>query len=351
MPSKMAVEKRNLTGVLAWAAKKDVPFDVALESLHPLFSMRLHIKGMKPFYSNSLRKACIDLKNGYSLSRVLEDHFRWWLPDYYIQSIMMAEEKGNLKETLIHLSETSQHISRRKKEVLTLVIYPCILVLFIINFCAFLSIFIIPKYRKIMEDIVNVENLPESIAYVNFIGQLSVQSPLGLFILIQFPVLIYLIFFTQKLDRVFAYIPILRRPLLKWKKLEGVQALSVFLKNGMPLTEAIEMVIHTQIDSSVKHKFIDLRRLIKDGKSVDAAWQEVFPKDHLENFYIKNGIMRNDLASNLDLLSTYLHDVNNMRMKLIIKIASPVILVFLGAVIAIICCLEQDLFFLPPRFD
>ena len=184
--NKDTIQNHSLTGTLAWAAKHNLTHQAALRSLVSyrvplLFRLityclnpyafsylerlksrykRRTISWVRPFFRSAVESAITDLEEGYSLSYVLKEHLRWWLPKYYLQSVEMAEKNDCIQETLIKLGETSHSTRRRRKEVFSVMVYPFIILGFGAFILYFLMVFILPKFKRIFDDLLGGEPLP-----------------------------------------------------------------------------------------------------------------------------------------------------------------------------------------------
>ena len=361
--SKESLESQNLTGVLAWASEYNVSYESALKSLvsqsAPLvyripaliFTLggttlkrnrsdgfyRRSIVGVRLFYRSAIECAVTDLQDGYSLSNVLKRHLHWWLPEYYIESVRLGEENGCLKETLRQLSETTSKVTRRRKEIFSVIAYP-----FIVSFiCLFilwgLAVFIIPKFKKIFDDLLEGEPFPVLTELVVDLADMLIPSSfLTIILIIQLPWLVYYCCCTHKFDWVLAKIPILRRPVLRWQKIDSIQALAVFTRMKFSLTQALDMICEYLPQSSLKNRFKRLNKELLNGNSLEQAWKSNFPGDYLGNFYVQSGLKTDKLPTCLDQYANELQNIDNRKHALFMKIIQPLILLIISLVIAII---------------
>jgi type II secretory pathway component PulF len=126
--------------------------------------------------------------------------------------------------------------------------------------------------------------------------------------------------------------------MIKWNKLEAIQALSVFINMRKSLDEALDLVIQTQKSGKVQHQFMDLQRRLNEGINLDQAWQEIFPKDSIDHFFITNGLKRDQLAESLNDLALFVHDNNNARFKMTLRVIEPLLVIFIGLIVGLIVC-------------
>ena len=362
--NKETMDLHNLSAVLAWAADRNISYDMALKSLvsqeiplifrllsyciSPIFHtslirrnqdgfMRRRIAGIKPFFRSAIETAITELQMGYRLSDVLERNLRWWLPEHYIHSIALAEDKGCVPETLKQLAKTSTKVKRRRKEILSVLIYPFLVMIFSVYLIWGMMVYIIPKFEKIFLDLLGDVELPALTRFVTQAADYALpHNPITLLFLLQFPWVIYYLFCTHRADWILVKIPFLKRAVLRWQKLDAIQALSVYTRMKIPTHEALDIICSQLLKSPLKKKFETVRDEVVNGKDFIESWKKVFPKDTLEEFYLRNGYKTDKLSDNLDQLATCLQDEDNRKHDLLMKSSEPVLLFGISLTIGII---------------
>lgn len=362
--SKETMEIHNLTSVLAWAAKRRVSYQYALKSLvaqdiplifrmliyvtTPLYHTSLirrnkdgfkrwRVSGVKPFFRSAVENAVTDLDTGYSLSEVLKTHLRWWLPEYYIKSIELAEERNCLEETLLQLGQTTKKVNRRRKEIFSVMVYP-----FIILFIGFvilwgLMVFIIPKFRKIFDDLLGNSELPALTDFVVNCSQFIIpEHPLTLICILQIPWLVYYFFCTHRGDWLLLKIPFIRRSVLRWKMIDAIQALSVYTRMKMPVPEALSMVCDHQPSSILKKRLKKVRDDVGKGENLAKSWSRHFKNNNISNFYIQSASKLDKLPENLDQLAVILQDEDNRKHGMLMKVLEPLLLFIISFTVGVI---------------
>jgi len=361
--NKESLQNKNLVSTLAWAAGHNLSFSAALRSLvahnipllFRLFTYcfnpyavnylkrrkteysRRNVRWFRPFFRSAVESAITDLEMGYSLSQVLEKHLRWWLPDYYIESVKIAEERECLRETLIKLGETNYTIRQRRKEVFSVMLYPLIILGAGSFILWFLAIFILPKFKRIFDDLLGGEALPALTEFVlGITNYLAPENPIVLVFFMQLPALIYYCFCTHRADWILVKIPFLRRPIIRWARLEVIQALSVYLKMNIPLHEALELICKSLPRSSFKNKLTKIKNSVSEGVDLPSAWKEVFSRDTRTILYIKSGLQTDNLPQALDELGHILQDDDNRAHNNFMKTIEPAVILMTSFIVGTI---------------
>lgn len=362
--NKETLDFHHLTSVLAWAAEHNISYQQALRSLvahqiplffrfliyltSPLFHTslyrrkydgfrRVEIFGIKPFFRNSVESAITDLEEGLSLSKTLQNHFRWWLPEYYIESIKLAEEKGTVKDTIIQLAKTTSKVRRRRKEIFSVLLYPFLIIIFGFNIFWGIIVFIIPKFQKIFYDLLGGASLPGLTEFViDVANYFSSRSLLFTFIILQIPWVVYYFFCTHRFDWLLIKVPLLGKAVTRWRMLDTIQALSVYTKMNIPLNKCLELICQHHPSSVFKKALSRVKTDVNDGKDFLESWKANFPAEKMTHFYLSNGIKSNDLSGALDTLAMILQDDDNRKHAYLIKILEPCCLLILSFIVGLL---------------
>ena len=335
---KNLIDRQNLSSALAWAAENNVAFDIALEShFGEPYKHLTRMKGVKLSFKTAIDFVIEDLRAGFSLSNALKESCSQWLPTYYLDAISLAEEQGTLSETLILLSDSCTRIATRKRAIRNMLYYPLLLISICIAGCFFLTVYIFPKLLRIMEDLTPHANPPDSLMFIYSLNKLQIDMGfLGMIAILQLPILIYYAFFTDKLEKFFVWFPYINRPILHYNKMEALIAMRTYLQLGMSEAVAFELVIDSLKDSLTKFQFKHILTKIEDGLSFEQAWAKTYPKEHLENFFIDNGVKNNSLLNNIESLINHKEEIASMRFKRVATFVEPVSIILIGLIVGFI---------------
>ena len=314
--SKATLQERDVAGTLAWAARHEVDFARALESminpgpavfaffkdylsLSSLFATRrrIPVSGWRPFFNNALKGAVYDLDKGMALNQVLEKHLHWWLPSYYMRAVREAEVDGNLPEVLASLYRTSSQVNRRRKEVFTIMIYPLGLLLFSMMLLKWNSIFILPKFKQIFNELLEGEALPALTEFFFGLSNISREVwPIGLFIMVQLPFLFYIIFCTHKWDRLLARLPFFGGSIRCWAEIEAARCLAHSTAVGETLPQAFRAAVESSSLPEVQHRMQKISEVVENGGDWLEAWRQQYRKEKMADFYLSTAAASGDLS-------------------------------------------------------
>ena len=115
-----------------------------------------------------------------------------------------------------------------------------------------------------------------------------------------------------------------------------MQSLCISLKMKTPLNEGVDMIIDQLPECSLKNKFKKLHKDICEGKSFQESWNQIFKSYHLPNFYINAGIKADRLPETLEKVIKILHEEDNRKHFLAIKIFEPVSILLCGIIVGLI---------------
>jgi type II secretory pathway component PulF len=327
--------QKNITGILAWAAENEITFEMALVSLLPNRFEGIQI--LKSKYQKNLEAAIEELTNGFSLSAVLKKHLNFWLPTHYCTAVEVAESQGCLKEALIQLGENNQKYINRRQRFFSICFYPILLSMAFIVVTWFLMVFIFPKLFHIHEHIGGDAEYPP---LFNIIYYISGFVSDGIFTILVGIVVFVNVFlaalYSRKVNWLLLRTPFIKRPLLRYEKIEAVATMAIFLKLKISIPQALDMIIGNLEKCAVRKSFLQLRTDLQNGHHFDSAWRNAFPKDKLGQFYVSNGITSNRLQQNLLSMATYLQDKDRHATKVFITVFEPCVIIIIAFFVSLI---------------
>ena len=104
-----------------------------------------------PGFKAALYKVCNDVRSGTDLSAALGRHPRAFA-DIYVNMIRAGEASGQLDTILVRLAEYMEASESLKRKIKSAMTYPVISLCMIFGITGFLLIFIIPRFKKIFDD-------------------------------------------------------------------------------------------------------------------------------------------------------------------------------------------------------
>lgn len=294
--------------------------------------------------NKNFKRIIVDIKQkleeGSSLSNCLSRHGNVF-SDMYINMVRVGENLGSLDQVIERLADMEEKKNLIKNKIQSALYYPAFLSLFAFAVIVFLMVGAVPSLARIFQDMGKELPLPTQIV-------LGVSNLLTNFYFIFFFLCIIIILFTvikryiktpegrRKLDELKLKLPIIKNLYKKLIIFNFTQNLGVLLNNRVDILKSFEIVKKIVRNSIIEEQIEEVAKKVKEGSSVSNALSKAdfLPKlvlgminagessDQLDNMLIKIG---NVYETELD-----------MTLSGVTSLIEPVIMLFLGAIIALI---------------
>lgn len=290
-----------------------------------------------------LQEALSDCKNmvneGSSLHKAMIKYPNVF-NNIYVSMVEAGEMSGTLDVILLRLAEFTEAQNELRSKVKSAMTYPVIMLVGSMAMLGFLFVFVIPKMIAVFEGFPNA-TLPW---YTQGIFDLSVLMVNYWYVFIIIAVLIYLLFINwkktpagkTKWDEISLRMPVFGEVNRMVAVSRFTRTLATLLTGGVPMLNSMQ-IVRNVVDNDILAKAIDdARSNISEGESIAGPLKKSgqFPPIVLHMVAIgeKTGELENMLVQVSD---AYDFQVKN-KIEGMTALIGPVVLVIMGAVIAII---------------
>ncbi len=289
-----------LAETLSWAAANGIPFHEALLTLTLHGSPLRCITWMAFFkYRNwdfCLRVAAGDLMAGKSLSEALR-RLRYFLPDYYIAGIEEAERNGSLEKTLPAFADSMQTNALVRRSYWRSATYPFVEMLFMFPFIILITVFIAPKFAKIMNSLMEgTSRVPWR--FLESMGK-AIPAVLGIFLVIVFMYMVLRRFRSgvmEYLEIPLFLLPFFRKQFRAIGMMELAVSMAACLKSGMDVVGAVELSRRACRHFWLRRRLRRCGEKLKSGIPFTTAWQVVAKNDPMSEFFAAGAAEKGTLA-------------------------------------------------------
>jgi len=299
-----------LANVLAWAAKRRIPFVKVIPALTDYGVPGWAAIGAKK-WNKGLWRVHARLLAGEPLHKALERSLSWALPKYFLLAVEKAEKEGTLERTLPHFAR-SLSFNEEIARIYTLTLFPQFLSFSMILFFALpLALFIVPKFLKIMAELGTGESLSWLAIYFDktsgflfsFDGLLLA---LGIFATV-FAARLFRRELALVLEELCVRIPLLGSVMMDKALLELSGSMSSYLEDGRDVKEALAFSCEASSHPWLKIRLRRCLREIEKGESWLDAWAEMRLGLPLDEMILRNAAAKEDPASGFGTLMEWHH--------------------------------------------
>jgi len=298
-------------------------------------------EGEKKYVSflNSV-KTMID--EGKSLYHALNTQKVYVLPEFFLQSLNVAGQSGKMVEVLTNMANFFSAQNKIKKQVKGAMTYPAIIFTVAIGMTSFLIAFVVPKITEIFEDTGQV--LPP---ITQFVLALSDFLTSNYIILITAILLLLVIFkiayskidtFHRIIDSLLLKVPVLGTLIQNHELGRFSYILSLMLNSGVAYAQAVQLAKATFANYGLRDLFEKASIKVVEGNKLSNSLQLSKGAKLKRNFMqsLALGEESSEVAQILDNTSQLYAEENEDKLKLLLGLLEPFMMLFIGVVVGVI---------------
>ncbi len=329
MPAKrLSSISRNLSIYLK-SGVSSIVYAVKLEK-----QQHLDDKNLKSFF-DSLESL---LEEGKSFYVALDSQKIYKIPDFFKQSVKVAEESGTLSIVLKEMADFLKDQEAIKSKISGAMAYPLFIIVVSMFMVGFMLSFVVPKITAMFKSL--GQDLPKITQYVisagNFVGN-------------NWHIIVFIIFFTVFLftylyknmtkfkflvDSFLLKFPIFGKIIVTAELAKFSYMVSVLLDSGITFVQAFKLSSNTIKNSVLSSIFFDAsQELVKGNKLSTSLLKNAKKLDKSFIQAISLGEETSQMKEILQNLSELYSQENGDKINLMLSLMEPVLILFVGVII------------------
>ncbi len=338
-----AFSKRQMPGELLSAFSKELSsyLKSGMTILTAVKLLENQHEGEKKYVSflNSV-KTMID--EGKSLYHALNSQKVYALPEFFLQSLNVAGQSGKMVEVLTNMGNFFSAQNKVKKQVQGAMTYPAIIFTVAIGMTSFLIAFVVPKITGIFED--TGQELPPITQFVLGLSDFLTSHYIAIIISILSIILIFRVCyakidtFHRIIDSMLLKIPVLGTLIQNHELGRFSYILSLMLSSGIAYAQAVQLSKATFANYGLRDLFEKASVKVLEGNKLSNALQMAKGVKLKRNFMqsLALGEESSEVAQILDNTSTLYAEENEDKLKLLLSLLEPFMMLFIGVVVGVI---------------
>jgi len=338
-----AFSKRQMPGELLAMFSKELSsyLNSGMTILTAIKLLENQHEGEKRYVSflNSL-KTMID--EGKSLFNALQAQKVYTLPDFYLQSLNVAGQSGKMVEVLTNMGSFFSAQNKVRKQVKGAMTYPAIIFTVAIGMTSFLIAFVVPQITEIFDD--TGQELPPITQFVLSISDFLTSHYIALIVAIIFFIVTFKVLyakvegFHRAIDRWLLKVPVLGTLIQNHELGRFSYILSLMLASGVAYAQAVHLAKATFGNYGLKALFEKATVKVQEGNKLSNALQLTNGVKLKRNFMqsLALGEESSEVASILDNISALYAEENEDKLKLLLGLLEPFMMLFIGVVVGVI---------------
>ena len=277
------------------------------------------------------------LKSGVALSDAFSSYGEAF-PAIYSTSLRAGERSGDLEGVLRRFLRYQKIIVNLRKRVIGALIYPSVLIILSVGMVFIMLIKVIPKFAEFYQGF--GAELPW---FTTFMINVSRTLNTNLPIVIGVAIIGYFLMrrWTRgsgrvAWDRFKLNLPLAGGILHRFAIMQFTQSLGTLLAGGTPMVPAIEISSQSVTNQSVSRKIFGIVQNVREGEPLWRSLENTEAMSDLAVEMIKVGESTGALTEMLGNVSEFYDEEIESRLTRLVSAIEPLILVFMGVVIAIL---------------
>lgn len=304
-----------------------------------LQALDLMLERMKnPFFKAVLTEIRDQVKSGADLSEAFAAHGELF-PRLYPSSLKAGERSGELEGVIRRFIRYMRLVLDARRRVASALVYPAVLVGLSAAMIAIMAIYVVPKFMVFFENLdaelpLITRMLLSASAFANRNWPVLLLTVVG--------VVLFLRSWNRTeagrlaIDRFRLRLPFLGGVLHRFSLAEFCRSLATLLTGGIPLVPAFEIAVSSVGNAWVRSRIEPTIQMVREGKPFHSALEksEVFTDMSID--MVKVGEATGSLDEMLGSVADFLDEQIETRMQRILSLIEPLMLVFMGLIIAIL---------------
>ncbi|MEA3417872.1 MAG: type II secretion system F family protein [Campylobacterota bacterium] len=293
-------------------------------------------------YSDFLNSVKTMIDEGKSLYVALSSQKVYALPDFFLQSINIAGQSGQIVEVLTNMGNFFSAQSKVRKQVGNAMAYPLFIFIVAIGMSGFLIAFVVPKITSIFKD--TGQALPPVTQFVlgvsDFLVNHYIVLLVGLILIIVGFKLAYskVHAFKKATDTLLLKVPVIGTLIQNYELGRFSYILSLMLSSGVSYAHGVKLAASTFNNSALGELFDNAATKVMEGNKLSNALQITKGVKLKRNFMqaLALGEESSEVANILDNISKLYYEENEDRLKLLLSLLEPFMMLFIGLVVGVI---------------
>jgi len=338
-----AFSKRQMPGDLLSTFSKELSsyLNSGMTILTAIKLLENQHEGEKRYVSflNSI-KTMID--EGKSLYNALKAQKVYALPDFFLQSLNVAGQSGKMVEVLTNMGNFFSAQNKVKKQVKGAMTYPAIIFTVAIGMTSFLIAFVVPKITEIFED--TGQELPPITQFVLGLSDFLTSHYIAIIITLVLIVVTFKVSYAKLdtfhriVDSLLLKTPVLGTLIQNHELGRFSYILSLMLSSGVAYAQAVQLAKATFANYGLRDLFEKASVKVVEGNKLSNSLQMSKGVKLKRNFMqsLALGEESSEVAQILDNTSMLYAEENEDKLKLLLGLLEPFMMLFIGVVVGVI---------------
>ena len=291
-------------------------------------------------YQKTFRMMIYDLTMGETFSEAMAKQGEFF-PRLLINMIKTAEMTGELPEVLDDMSDYYTNTEKTKKQMISALTYPAIILVVALAVVTFIMMFVVPKFVDIYESM-DASAIPQFTLFViavsNFLEKYIIFILIGIVVLLA--VYLYLYKHVKAIKTisqwVFMHIPVIKNIIIYNEVTMFTKTFGSLLSHNVFITDSMEVLNKVTNNEIYKMLILDTISNLARGNSISTAFKDhwAFPLPAYE--MLVTGEKTGRLPEMMLKVSDYYQELHSNTVTRLKAFLEPILIIFLTFIVGVI---------------
>lgn len=280
-----------------------------------------------------------ELMLGENFSAALEKQGSMF-PSLLVNMIKAAEASGTLIETLDDMANYYTEIDRTRKQMITALTYPTIIMLFALGVITFIMTYVVPQFTSIY-DSAGAELNGITLAIINISKFLTAKWKLIILVIVLIAVLFILAYknilvFRAVMQSIFMRLPVIGKIIIYNEITIFTKTFASLLKNNVFITESMDILSKITNNELYKNIMAETMNNVVKGNKISDTFADNWAIPDVAYYMIVTGEDTGQLAEMMEKVSIYFGEMHSNMVNSLKSLIEPIIIVLLAVVVGIV---------------
>lgn len=261
-------------------------------------------------------------------------------PSLLINMIKSAEATGELIKTLDDMADYYTEIDKTRKEMVSAIIYPTILLVFAIAVLTFIMIYVIPEFIKVYNNAgITVSGFTLTIINISKFITNNINS-----IIICLLVIIITMLVLYKNSKAFRkaiqtfgmHIPFFGKIIIYHEITLFTKTFASLLKNSVYITSSMEILTNITNNEVYKDIMVETISNIASGEKISLSFENKWCVPDVAYYMIVTGESTGELSLMMEKVANYYSDLHKSKVTNLKSFLEPIMIVILALIVGIV---------------
>lgn len=280
-----------------------------------------------------------NLTLGESFSTCLEkqgDAF----PSLLINMVRSAEATGDLEGTLENMARYYKDTETTRKEMVSSLIYPLVILMFSIGVVIFILVYLIPKFQKIYNTAGADINWSTQVIIdlSNFLRTNSLSILLSIALIIIVNMLLYknIKSFRYFIQSTSMKLPVFGKIIIYKEMMIFTKTFSSLLKNNVFITESMDILGKVTNNEIYRQIMVNTVNCIGRGDKISSSFRDHWAIPEVAYYMMVTGESTGQLAEMMEKVSEYYQEQHKVLVNVSKSLIEPILIVLLSVIVGAI---------------